>query len=79
MTPTSSPEHEPVTMAVNGPALIYISCTTPHATQQVHRADFDGPSDPRERALLRALLLHALAVLDASEHARARAITAERR
>ncbi|MFJ8583663.1 hypothetical protein ACIRD2_03245 [Streptomyces sp. NPDC093595] len=50
-----------------GPALVY--CHTDRGS--VTAVDRQAPSDPRERAVCRALLIHALALLDASEPARA--------
>jgi hypothetical protein len=46
-----------------GPALVY--CHTDRGS--VTAVDHQPPSDPRERAVCRALLLHALALLDAAE------------
>lgn len=56
--------------AVTGPALVYVS--TPHGdgSNLVQRVDLDSPADPRERAVCRALLHHALALLDSTEPAR---------
>ena len=75
---TSRTAPESVSFAVTGPALFYVSSPNPSGTQNVQRADLDTPTDPRERALVRALLHHALTLLDASEPARARVGTAER-
>lgn len=52
-----------------GPALQYVSSSTDD-TQQITLIDRDVVTDPRERALCRALLHHALALLDASEPSR---------
>jgi hypothetical protein len=53
-----------------GPALFYVTTQQADATQSVQRIDLDYTGDPRERAICRALLHHALALLDASEPAR---------
>ena len=52
-----------------GPELVY-SHTTGHGDRAHQRIDLEPLADPRERAICRALLLHALALLDASEPAR---------
>lgn len=55
---------------VTGPALQYTTSAGNHGGQAVQRIDIDSPSDPsdlRERAICRALLHHALALLDATE------------
>ncbi|MEU3851758.1 hypothetical protein [Streptomyces sp. NPDC029554] len=57
---------EPV---ITGPALRYTS-SLDGGTQTTTCIDRDVLTDPRERALCRALLLHALALLDASEPTR---------
>lgn len=66
MTPT-----EPV-MAISTtdcPKLIFVTSDGfPRASSAVE-VDREALSDPRERAICRALLLHALALLDASEPA----------
>lgn len=54
-----------------GPHLVYRSTRDPNGTRTHHLIDMAAPEDPRERAICRALLLHALALLDASEPARA--------
>lgn len=51
--------------AQRGPALYYASTEQPDGTATVTRIDRQPPEDPRERALCRALLTHALAVIDA--------------
>ncbi|MFF1298193.1 MULTISPECIES: hypothetical protein [unclassified Streptomyces] len=64
-----------------GPALTYTSSPHHAAGQDSFtqlRADLRAPDDPRERAICRALLHHALALLDASEHASQHAVSAER-
>ncbi|MEU7416677.1 hypothetical protein [Streptomyces antibioticus] len=50
--------------AQQGPGLYYVSSEQPDGTTTVTRIDRQPPDDPRERALCRALLLHALAELD---------------
>jgi len=64
----------------NGPALAYIESgdTDAEGTHTIRLVDRDVPADPRERALCRALLLHALQLLDASEPTRPTAMRAER-
>jgi hypothetical protein len=56
--------------AITGPALIYTTSVDNKGAQAVQRIDLDSPGDPRERAICRALLHHALALLDASEPTR---------
>jgi hypothetical protein len=51
--------------AQRGPALFYASTERGDGTSTVTRIDITAVDDPRERALCRGLLLHALAVLDA--------------
>lgn len=46
-----------------GPSLVY-TCTDRSGITAIDRM---APTDPRERAVCRALLQHALALLDASE------------
>ncbi|MEU3507920.1 hypothetical protein ABZ733_08310 [Streptomyces longwoodensis] len=53
-----------------GPALAYTSARDDNGNQTVHIVDREPPTDPRERAICRALLTHALALLDASEPTR---------
>ncbi|WP_405893811.1 hypothetical protein OG272_16125 [Streptomyces sp. NBC_00104] len=62
-----------------GPTLAYVSTaeTGPDATHRIQLVDLDALDDPRERALCRALLLHALALLDDSEPARTTAARAD--
>jgi hypothetical protein len=57
-------------LITNGPALFYVTTQNQNGTQSVQRIDLDCPAEPRERAVCRALLAHALALLDASEPAR---------
>lgn len=65
------PDEEPFSQfAVQGPAVFYVSTSGPNAAQSVQRLDLEAVSDPRERAVCRALLHHALALLDASEPTR---------
>ena len=78
MAPANASNESTISLAVNGPALFYVSSLNSDDLQRVHRADLETPTDPRERAIFRAILQHALAILDASEPARARAGTAER-
>lgn len=54
---------------VQGPALFYIGSPAPDGAHTIHRIDIEPgiPQDPRNRALCRALLRHALALLDATE------------
>jgi hypothetical protein len=54
-----------------GPALTYTSSLADTGSQTVTDIDRGVVTDPRERAICRALLLHALSLLDASEPARA--------
>ncbi|MFJ7297620.1 hypothetical protein [Streptomyces collinus] len=62
------PEEEPLSPFVaQGPALFYVSTSGPDTTQSVQRLDLGAVHDPRERAVCRALLHHALALLDATE------------
>ncbi|WP_030764830.1 hypothetical protein [Streptomyces sp. NRRL F-2664] len=49
--------------AAAGPTLVYLSTYGTAIT----KVDEQAPADPRERAICRALLQHALALLDASE------------
>ncbi|MFB9558673.1 hypothetical protein [Streptomyces roseoviridis] len=53
-----------------GPQLIYTSYDPKDGTVTLVPIDRAAVEDPRERALCRALLLHALALLDASEPTR---------
>jgi hypothetical protein len=59
---TITPDH--------GPQLIYTSYDPRDGTVTLVPVDRGAVEDPRERALCRALLQHALALLDASEPAR---------
>lgn len=49
------------------PALTYHGSENLDGTHTIHPVDRSVPEDPRERAICRALLQHALALLDASE------------
>lgn len=49
------------------PALYYAGCEQGDGTSTVTRVDLTAVEDPRERALCRALLTHALRLLDAGE------------
>ncbi|MFG2412318.1 hypothetical protein [Streptomyces goshikiensis] len=51
------------------PALTYHAAGGPDGTSTDYRIDLTAPTDLRERAICRALLQHALALLDASEPA----------
>ncbi|MCI3153206.1 hypothetical protein ELQ39_15845 [Streptomyces sp. GB4-14] len=53
-----------------GPLLTYTSTLNDDGTQDCTHIDRVPVTDPRERAICRALLLHALALLDASEPTR---------
>jgi len=53
-----------------GPVLTYTSTLNDDGTQESIHIDRVPVADPRERALCRALLLHAIALLDASEPTR---------
>lgn len=66
-------------IAATGPALHYTSSIGNHGSQTVQRIDLDSPGDPRERAICRALLHHALALLDATEPARRAPVGVEAR
>ncbi|GHC36861.1 MULTISPECIES: hypothetical protein [Streptomyces rochei group] len=60
MAPSLKPEH--------GPALVYISSPALNGTHAIARVDLNAVETPRERALCRALLHHALALLDDAEN-----------
>lgn len=62
---------------MTGPAIAYTSSLNLDGTQQITLVDRQALDDPRERAVCRALLLHALALLDASEPTRPTAMRAE--
>lgn len=64
MAPTTS---EDLTLVPNGPALLFVSSPTQDGTQHVQRVDLTAVEDARERALCRALLHHALTLLDEAE------------
>lgn len=64
--------------SMQGPALTYVSARH-EGMQTILRVDLNSPSDLRERALCRALLHHALTLLDASEPARTVALHGEAR
>jgi len=53
--------------AQNGPGLYYASAQQLSGNATVTAVDRQAVEDPRERALCRALLLHALAELDRTE------------
>ncbi|MDX3637795.1 hypothetical protein PV728_48005 [Streptomyces europaeiscabiei] len=60
-----------------GPHLVYRSARDLNGTRMHSLIDIAAPEDPRERAICRALLLHALALLEASEPTRPTAMRAE--
>ncbi len=65
--------------AVMGPALCYISTGGEDGTHRSTRVDLQSLGDnSRERAVCRALLRHALALLDATEPTQARGTAAGR-
>jgi hypothetical protein len=70
----TTPASEICLRADLGPTLLYVHTDDGTSTF----VDKDVPTDPRERAICRALLLHALALLDASEPARATGMRADR-
>jgi hypothetical protein len=51
----------------NGPYLAYGVADAPDGTHEVRMIDREALDNPRERAICRALLLHAIALLDESE------------
>lgn len=53
--------------AQRGPALYYTGSEQGDGTSTVTRIDLQPPDDPRERALCRALLTHALRLLNQAE------------
>lgn len=61
-----------------GPALYYAACEAPDGTSTITAVDRELIEDPRERAICRALLLHALAELDRTEPASMTASNATR-
>lgn len=64
----TQPEPDPVVPNIGeGPALLYRSSRDPQGVRLIAHVDHQAVEDPRERALCRALLLHALSLLDASE------------
>ncbi|MEV5915766.1 hypothetical protein AB0M00_43650 [Streptomyces chartreusis] len=79
MTPAKTTEDDATLPVLTGPALLYTSSVDNQGTQSVQRIDLDAPGDPRERAICRALLHHALALLDASEPARRAPVGTEAR
>jgi hypothetical protein len=50
-----------------GPHLVYRGTRDLDGTRTHWLIDMASPTDPRERAICRALLTHAIALLDASE------------
>ncbi|MEU5496132.1 hypothetical protein [Streptomyces griseofuscus] len=50
-----------------GPALAYTSAPDADGTSHITRIDLEAVTDPRERAICKALLFHALRLLEASE------------
>lgn len=55
---------------LTGPAIAYTSSLNLEGTQDITLVDRQALNDPRERAICRALLQHALALLDATEPTR---------
>jgi hypothetical protein len=55
---------------VSGPALFYLCTQEYDGGQTIRRVDLSAAEGIRERAICRALLHHALALLDATEPAR---------
>lgn len=78
--PTPPSTQDTISLSVSGPALFYVSSPGQNGTQSVQRVDWSSleGSDPRERAICRALLRHALALLDATEPTRPHAVEAGR-
>ncbi len=65
-----SPVASDITLpAQRGPGLYYLSSEQADGTHTVTRIDRQPPEELRERALCRALLTHALALLDQTEGA----------
>ena len=62
--------------AQRGPRLYYLSTEHGDGTSTVTAIDQQALEEPRERALCRALLLHALAELDRTEPARTTGVRA---
>ncbi|MFI5687857.1 hypothetical protein [Streptomyces sp. NPDC051636] len=60
-----------------GPHLVYRSTRDLDGTRTHYLIDMAAPEDPRERAICRALLQHALSLLDATEPARRTAVRGE--
>lgn len=56
-----------VGITATGPALHYTSTMNGDGLQSIQRLDLEAPEGSRERAVCRALLHHALALLDATE------------
>ncbi|MEU7338661.1 hypothetical protein [Streptomyces sp. NPDC007074] len=82
MAPSPSPVTLPTgEFAVSGPALFYASTQENDGDggQTIRRVDLSAPEGPRERAVCRALLQHALALMDASEPVRRGGIGVEGR
>jgi hypothetical protein len=63
-------EDDALLPTITGPGLLYTGSVDGQGAQAVLRIDLDAVGDPRERAICRALLHHALALLDASEPTR---------
>lgn len=61
----------PAVRIVGGPRLTFTAGPGPTGTEAYTDVDRRAPSDPRERALCRALLTHALRLLDEAEADRA--------
>lgn len=67
---TRTTEGDALLPSLTGPALLYTGSVDSQGAQAVLRVDLAAVDDPRERAICRALLHHALALLDASEPTR---------
>lgn len=61
----------PTVRIVGGPRLTFTAGPGPSGTEAYIDVDRVAPSDPRDRALCRALLTHALRLLDEAEADRA--------
>lgn len=77
MAPTKPLEDLMADLTATGPALFYTTTQHHDGTQTVQRVDLAPPDDPRERAICRALLRHALVLLDATEPTRPTPVSAQ--
>ncbi|WP_405554297.1 hypothetical protein [Streptomyces sp. NBC_01171] len=57
----------PPVRIIGGPRLTFTAGPDRNGSEQLIDVDRHAPTDPRERALCRALLTHALRLLDESE------------